>query len=382
MTACSTAVTEKPKYLPLDVLIRKEPNGAVLLSRPLSKSELAEFAAEAWHRVFLRGGFADVPLHCVPIKMLPTYSTGMTAGPLAGFTIHTVNPAGRKIQVDFTKHAVGQTALELAQQLIASGDLRLGDNYFYELLLGKADKQAVPSGPQVGCRATITTEAAPLRYLCVDLAPLLRVSKAIGPHSEHLGQVFYTEKAFQSAERFSRQGGNQQPPVETGCMLVGTLCACPKTGEFFCVVTDVLEARDAQSRKLSLEFTGQTWNRIETIVRAKQAQPASATQRLLGQAHGHPFLPLDGAPPCDVCWQKKECPRTSCFVSLDDRTWSRAVFPRQPWQLCHIFGLNARGDYVNKLFGQHNGNLNERGYRVLPEFNLQTAAVGDPHHEG
>lgn len=375
MAVSQTDVVAKPRYLPLEVCVRKEPNGAVLRSCPLAMAQLAEFAAEVWHQVFLRRGFADVPLHAVPIKMLPIHSKG-TAGPLAGFTIHTVNPAGRKFRVDFTKRAVEQTALQLAQELIATGYLQLGDNYYYELLLAKAGKRTVHDGPQIGSRVSITTEAAPLKYLSVDLAPLLRASKAIGPQTENLGQVFYTEGAFQRAERFSRQGGNQQPPIETGCMLVGTLCSCPQTGEFFPVVTDVLEAQDAQSKKLSLEFTGKTWNRMQAIMRAKQAQPASATLRFLGQAHGHPFLPLDGAPPCDVCLQKKECPRSSCFVSFDDSTWSRAVFPRQPWHLCHIFGLNARGDHVNKLFGQHNGNLNERGYRILPEFNFETATGG------
>jgi hypothetical protein len=56
------------------------------------------------------------------------------------------------------------------------------------------------------------------------------------------------------------------------------------------------------------------------------------------------------------------------FLSQDDRRWTRAVFARQPWQLCHIFGLAARGDRVHGLFGLHGGRLRERGFFVLPEF--------------
>jgi hypothetical protein len=360
--------------------VRKQPTGAVLRSRPLGKAELVEFAAEVWHRAFLRSGFADVPLDSVPIEMLPIHTKG-TAGPLTGFTINTVNPAGRNFRIDFTKRAVEQTALQLVQELIALGDLQLGDKYQYELLLSKPDEPAEDAGPQDDCEVTITTHAAPLKYMTLHLAPLLRNSKAIGPQAENMSQVFYTERAVEKAERFSRQGGNYQPPIETGCMELGTLCSCPQTGEFFVIVTDALEAQNAQSKKLSLEFTGKTWNRMQAILRARQAQPATATLRFVGQAHGHPFLPLDGAPPCDVCLQQKECPRSSCFVSVDDSTWSRAVFPRQPWHLCHIFGLNARGDHVNKLFGQHNGNLVERGYRILPEFDLETITNREPRNE-
>ena len=368
------------ELLPLEVSVRKQQDGAVLRSQPLGKAELGEFSSEAWHRTFLRKGFADVPLDSVPIEMVPIHDQ-RAAGLLAGFAINTVNPAGQKFRVEFTKQAVQQTALQLAQQLIASGELQLGDDYHYDLLLGKPDERHADPGAQDGCQVTITTQAAALKYVTVQLAPLLRKSKAIGPQDENMSQVFYTERAAEAAERFSRRGGNQQPPIETGCIQIGTLCTCPQTGEFFVVVTDVLEAQDAQSKKLSLEFTGKTWNRVQAILRAKQAQPAMATLRFVGQAHGHPFLPMGGASPCDACSIQAECPRHSCFVSVDDTNWSRAVFPRQPWHLCHIFGLNARGDHVDKLFGQHNGNLVERGYRILPDFDLETVTNGETRNE-
>ena len=98
------------------------------------------------------------------------------------------------------------------------------------------------------------------------------------------------------------------------------------------------------------------------------AQPVTRAHRILGQCHGHNFLPAGGAPPCEVCHKLKECTRTSVFVSSDDRTWSRAVFSRQPWQLCHIFGLNARGEPTDKLFGLRDGRLLERGFHVVPNF--------------
>ena len=46
----------------------------------------------------------------------------------------------------------------------------------------------------------------------------------------------------------------------------------------------------------------------------------------------------------------------------------RAVFNRQPWALCQIFGLSARGDRVNHLYSIKDGRWQPRGYFVLPEF--------------
>jgi hypothetical protein len=36
--------------------------------------------------------------------------------------------------------------------------------------------------------------------------------------------------------------------------------------------------------------------------------------------------------------------------------------------LCHIFGLTARGDKVNALFGLHDGRLQSRGFFTIPDF--------------
>ena len=55
-------------------------------------------------------------------------------------------------------------------------------------------------------------------------------------------------------------------------------------------------------------------------------------------------------------------------MSHDDWNWTRAVFRRQPWQLCHIFGLNARHERDQGLFGLRDGRLLERGYHVLEDF--------------
>jgi hypothetical protein len=149
-------------------------------------------------------------------------------------------------------------------------------------------------------------------------------------------------------------------------VLVGPLCSCPRTGEFFAVVCEALEVRDAEEREFSLTYSGKSWARIQAVLKARQSQPATRAHRILGQCHGHNFLPAGGAPPCEHCAGAEVCTRTSVFVSPDDRLWCRAVFSRQPWQLCHIFGQSARGDGVGSLFGLRDGQLRERGFHVIP----------------
>ncbi len=136
----------------------------------------------------------------------------------------------------------------------------------------------------------------------------------------------------------------------------------------FAVVVDVLVAAHSEATTYSLTYSGKTWARIQAVMRAKRAYPATRSHRLLGQVHGHSFLPLDGAEPCEDCAVRAVCSRTTAFLSLDDLAWCRAVFRREPWQLSQIFGLNARGEGVEAFYGQRGGRLVPRSYSGLETF--------------
>jgi hypothetical protein len=204
--------------------------------------------------------------------------------------------------------------------------------------------------------------------LSVPMAPLLQRAEAVGPVDDETWKVFYTEDALAGAESFARKGARLQPPVETGAVLVGGLFSCPETHDLFVVVIDVLEVMDAQQEEFALTYSGKTWARIQAVMRAKRAHPATRSHRLLGQVHGHSFLPLDGAEPCEDCALRAVCSRTTAFLSLDDLAWCRAVFRREPWQLSQIFGLDARGEGVEAFYGQRGGRLVPRSYSVLETF--------------
>ncbi len=207
--------------------------------------------------------------------------------------------------------------------------------------------------------------------LDVPLAPLLERARAVGPPNPDCVRIFYTEAALLRAEALSRKGADSHPAVETGGVLIGSLARCPETHDLFVLVLDVLEAADAQQKEFSLYYSSRTWGRIQAVMKAMQAQPATRTYRIVGQCHGHSFLPANGAPPCEVCPRVEVCGRTSVFVSTDDINWARAVFRRQPWHISQIFGLNARREHVQGLFGLRDGRLLERGFHVIPEFDVR-----------
>jgi hypothetical protein len=216
----------------------------------------------------------------------------------------------------------------------------------------------------------VEVQTPTLTYVLGALEPLLASAACIHPTEINDCQVFYTTSAFAKAEGCARKGASSQPPVESGGVLVGSLCASP-CGEFFVVITDVIEALHARQGGYSLEFSDRTWNQIqEALTHRQRAYPASGC-RILGNCHGHNFLPnlaQENDPnSCPSCDKREFCPLTSLFVSKDDQAWSNAVFARQPWQLMHIFGVSAQAQPVHRLYGLREGRLQPRGFHLLPD---------------
>jgi hypothetical protein len=312
----------------------------------------------------LRQGDLSQALDEVPCRLVPIPAQDSTS--CTGFAIELTRPGGENFRQEFPVNSLQSVASRAAQRLVAAGALQPHGLYYFKLM---AEPHS-PGRTNEPIRLTpfeMETRSQAVAALKVPLAPLLARAEPVGDISSKDLPVIYTEQAFAQAERCSRLGSVSQPPVETGAVLVGTLCSCPQSGELFAVVCDALEARDAEQTPFSLFYSSQSWDRIQAVMRARQAQPATCTQRILGQAHGHNFLPSN-QPPCKSCPKQETCQRTSVFVSADDHNWSRAVFHQQPWQLCHIFGSSARSEPAHSLFGLRQGFLVERGFHVIPEF--------------
>jgi len=348
----------------LSVSVRLERDGPVVAEEIVTDQDLDEVVSEAWMSGHLRSGRLESHPKSLERRVRPDVVVGRAG--VSTYTVETTDGEGATAASTFSLRSLEHVAARAADRLIDAGVLKVGGVYYYDLLSSppRSDGRAALPGP------SFTVEAVPRPLACrsLRLDPLLEIASPVGPDEADAFPVFFTEKARRKAELYSRRGGARTPPEESGGVLLGPLCSCPDTGELFVVVCEVLEAVDAEHGKYSLEYSGRTWTRIQTIVAAIQRQPAMREFRIVGQCHGHNFLPADGAEPCDACASAPVCGRTSVFVSSDDLTWSRAVFAHQPWKLCQIFGWNARREPVEGLFGLKDGRLLERGYHLIPDF--------------
>lgn len=367
MKLVSTARDSHAGPWALSIAMRLARDSAELAREPVVPDDLIDVISETWLEDILRKGRTSVTLEDFEVRVSPTWSDHH--GACTGYALEGQDRVRSTSARRFSVSSLDWVAARAAERLIAQGALHPRDVYYYELL---AEQSTSDAGANAGNRhATMRTR--PLTPIEVELAPLLRRATPIGPTIEHAGpfEVFYTAAALADAERCARLGVQVHPPVETGGVLVGFLCTCPASGDFFAVVVEVLEAQEADQTEFSLAYSSQTWARIQVVMDTRQQHRKTRGMRILGQCHGHNFIPGDGVPPCEVCDRVPVCSRSSVFVSRDDWNWNRAVFRRQPWQLCHIFGLNARREQVQGLFGLRDGRLLERGFHVLPDFDLE-----------
>ena len=354
---------------PLAMHLHLERGGEAVSIEPVTRADLVDPLAEVWFEAYLRRGFTDVALDQVRARLSPVHREDPEIGRYcAGFELESSDPEGGPYRRFFSRESLEHVASRGAQRLIAEGRLETAGLYYFAL--GPAEGAApwrAGETPSVGLegpagRAAPGTTRVPLERLRERAVPMGAPSKK-GDYP-----VFFTREAHERAERIARKGGNAQPPIETGGLYVGPLCVDPATHELFAVVVDVIEATQAESTKYSLTYSGSTWARIQAILRARREQAASRHHRVLGQGHGHNFLPLEGAEPCEACAQVAVCTRSTAYLSSDDRTWCRAVFPGEPWQISQVFGLDARSRRVDAFYGQRGGTLVRRSYAVIDDF--------------
>lgn len=288
--------------------------------------------------------------------------------------VQVTRPDGGVVECGFSILALQAVAGRAAARLVEAKVLQPGELYLYEVVVnGPAPSSAAPPGFAV----SLPAGPAPLQCLTLPLRPLRARAVAVGNPGAEEFPVFYTVSALESARACARRGETVRPPVETGCVLLGSLVACPETGELAAVITQAVEVSDPEERTtFRLTYSGRTWQRIQAVLEAHQRAYPERALRLLEQAHGHPFLPEDGGT-CADCARRPTCTLTSVFVSEHDATWHRAVFARQPWAVCHIFGLTARGEPVARLFAMRDGRLQPRGFYCLADFPIPDANPAD-----
>ena len=356
----------------LSVLLRLESSGKEIAREPVSVADLVDAWSELWWTGFARKGQPDIALDELAFKLTPVFKRG-SSQLCAGFVLEATHPSGKTASSLFSTSCFQEVAARSAEGLREARVIDEESTFVFEVVAEKGSPGPSPL-PSPTVQLSGTAKTAPLVYLQLPLQPILEAAQRVGPEEKSSHPVFYTAAALAKAEQFSWRGATRSPPEETGAVLVGVLCACPESGEMFCVVEDAIEATETEGTTFSLSYSSKTWGRLQAVIKARQSQPRTRAQRIVGQAHGHPFPPAGGAPPCDLCPTLAVCRRTNACLSSADRCWSRGVFARQPYQLAYLLGLNARGQKVHALFGLSDGRLTERGFHLIEHF--EPAAYG------
>ncbi len=351
----------------LTLVLRASADGPPLAQHRVAEADLAEARSEAWLNGFLRRGQPDLPLEAVTTRLAPLVKEGQCLG----FVLRAESPGADASVHTFGVTSLGPAAHQVSKRLVAEGLLREGDTYVYELRPQRGgETDGGPSSPAAarhdsrGMQIRTTTTA--LRYAKRPLAPLRDTARVVGEIDDAVLPVFFTESAHEKSRNFARKGADDNPPVETGSLLIGELGACPDSGEMSVTVLDAIEVADAEQREFSLIPSSRTWTRVQAVLGRLTGADPGGTTRLVGQSHGHNFT-LDGEP-CALCATARECGRTTVFVSAADRCFMRTVFAGQPFALCWIAGSNARGEEVATLFTLRAGVLKPRGYYIIEDF--------------
>ena len=361
---------------PLTVVIRADATGSALASELVTAADLSDAVAETWRDQCLRRGHPERALPEVPVSLVPLFSKVPSDSRCEGFALDLELPDGQVRRQEFSLKCLRAVAARAVKSLIAAGILGQELHCYYEVT---ADAARVPLRGQRPVSPPASANVKSQAPICLRLPyrQLLEQAKAVGVFDEEAFPVFFTAAAHARAEAASRRGAASVPPVESGGVLTGSLAFCDESKEFFVLVTDSLAVENADQTTFSLAYSGTSWTRIQAIMKARQAGHPARAERLLGQCHGHNFLPNDGNR-CDQCQKRLVCGLTSVFASPEDQNWMAAVFARQPWALCHIFGLNARQEPVQELFTLKDGRWQARGFFLLPDFDCYSLTQSVP----
>lgn len=333
----------------LSVLIYIDDDKSPAGAETVTDADLSEARSQVWFDGCIRKGHIHVGMDDLKYQVIPIVIKGTSFCP--GFLIRSSDPAGEQIQTEFGIDYLGPVAARGAEILRQAGLLGEKETYTYRVVATKPSAKDLAPSPVR--RMRMTEKVKPLTFLEMPLADLhASVAAVANDRCKDAYPVFYSNEALAKARRISRKGAACDPGVETGALLAGPLCICPDTEKVFSIVTHVFEFADSVQTPYSLAPSGETWRRIQSEIREMQAVPATRHHRALGSCHGHNF-PVP------------ESRDSSVFISQDDRLWSSAVFSRQPYQLCHIFGVDSSGNEDEQLYGLEQGRLRERGYYVI-----------------
>jgi hypothetical protein len=268
-----------------------------------------------------------------------------------GYRVEIAREGQRAVTADFPNAHFGDLASAAASLYVQSGQLREGESYSYLVVAYPAPAERPEPG---GLAVTNASPGVPVRE--GSLQTLAARAKPAGVIDGDDMPVFVPREVLrQAAERTSAERG-----TETGGILIGTLWRDAAAGEIFAEVTAQIPAEHTSGTQVKLTFTAQTWAAADAALRLR-----GRGECYLGYWHSHPVREWCKARECTV-EKQKSCHLAKNFFSADDVAVMRAAFPRA-YSIAIVANDTAFTDLTFSMFGNREGLLQPRGYRVLED---------------
>lgn len=256
----------------------------------------------------------------------------------------------------------------VVERCLERGLLKPGDEYLPRWTSGEIPGDAVNGAVRCGEAFRVSGRAPDC--VPVRLEDLRRWAEPRGRVEAGEFPVFYPASLAARVRDLARRG--EAEGIETGAALAGVLLRGTDGPELAILLTAALAFEHAEATQTRLEPRAATWAGVHAALRVRRQSMPGIPEVLVGQVHGHPFLPGD----CGGCPRRPDCALSTASCSAEDDHWMRLVFGTQPWALCHIVGYTPRREVVEQLFTRSGGRLRARGFHVVPDFVLGVVLPG------
>jgi hypothetical protein len=280
-------------------------------------------------------------------RIEPLWHVAMRRPFVHGFRVLMPHSSG--FSADFvTARYFADIARETATGLLTTGRLAAGERVMYRTAAFEAFVDAKAARP---LRFETAERVQPPVLKHADLTGLLSDAVLCGePHADDV-EVVIPGQTLQEAVALTKAA----PATEIGGILIGHLHRDPSGGDLCVEVTAQIAARHTLGSAVKLTFTSETWTDVRRAIALR-----ARGELMLGWWHSHCAREWCKACPTD---RQALCPLATGFLSADDRTLHRTMFP-SAFSLALVV-TNAITGIESKLFGWRSGVLEPRGFRLV-----------------
>ncbi len=337
----------------------KHPGRRLFAEVPLGPGDFARGVDDACFDGLRRGLLTAYDPAGSGARVEPRFIKPDDASPHAGgFDVVVPTPAGGEHRVAYDINYFQTRVVRLFTEALLDRRLTLKQGLLFQLTACPESQAPAPAQPS---RFAVAAVSAPVPVLPGSRTALGAAEAWDDPQPDDLPVLVHRRVIDEALDE-----ARGQPDREVGGLLLGHLRRDTDTGEVFVEVTGHLPAQGTEATHTSVTFTPETWAHARRVVQLR-----GRGEIFVGWVHSHPFhlgadeVP-DPVPP--------EAVSTILFFSPDDLAVMEQSFAR-PYMVGLLTAVEPRlepalGHPPVRLFGWRDGDIQARGFEVIPDCRL------------